>query len=334
MDYADKDRSREPSGSDRGGRPSRESERGRTAAKPQHIPALGWKEILVRSFNEISANNIFLAAGGVTYAVLLALFPALAAFVSIYGLLIDPAQIEKQVSAMGAVFPGQMQEMLGQQLHRLVSSSHGALGFGAVAGLLFALWSASRGTSGRSALDIAYEEKETRSFLRFNLVAILLTIVSIIGGIIAIALVAGLPTVVQFMGVGQGTKWLLLLMQWPVLIALWLVGLAVLYRYAPDRREAQWHWVSPGAICAIVLWIIASVLFTVYVANFSSYDKTYGSLGSVVMLLTWLYITSFVVLLGAVINAQSERQVHQDTTEGGPKPIGRRGAKAADSKAN
>jgi membrane protein len=324
LDYADKDRSLD----------SREANRGRTASKPQHIPAPGWKDILWRSYNEISDNNIFLAAGGVTYAVVLALFPALAAFVSIYGLLMDPVQIEKQVGALGSVLPGQMQDMLGQQLHQLVSASHGALGFGAIVGLLFALWSASRGMSGLiSALDMAYEEEETRSFLRFNLVAVALTIVCIIGGIIAIALIAGLPTVVQFMGVGKGTKWLLLLVQWPILVALWLVGLAVLYRYAPDRREPQWRWVSPGAICATVLWIIASVGFTAYVANFSSYDKTYGSLGSVMVLLTWLYITAFVVLLGAVINAQSERQTHEDTTEGHPKPIGRRGAHAADSKA-
>jgi membrane protein len=324
LDYADKDRSRE----------SHQSERGRTAAKPQDIPAPGWKDILVRSYSEISDNNIFLITGGVTYAVVLALFPALAALVSIYGLLMDPGQIEKQVSALGAILPGQMQEMLGQQLHQLVSASHGALGFGAIIGLLIALWTASRGMSGLiSALNIAYEEEERRSFLRFNLIALALTIVGIVGGIVAIALIAGLPTVVQFMGVGKGTKWLLLLVQWPILVALWLVGLAVLYRYAPDRREPQWRWVSPGAICATVLWIIASVGFTAYVANFSSYDKTYGSLGSVMVLLTWLYITAFVVLLGAVINAQSERQTHEDTTEGHPKPIGRRGAHAADSKA-
>jgi membrane protein len=324
LGYANKNKNRE---SDR-------ASRGRATAKPQDIPPTGWKDILWLSWNEVSDNNIFLAAGGVTYAVVLALFPALAALVSIYGLLMDPAQIEQQVNAMGAVLPGEMRKMLAQELHQLVSASHGALGFGAAIGLLFALWSASRGMSGLiSALDIAYEEKERRSFLRFNMIAIGLTILLIIGGIIAIALVAGLPAVVQFMGFGGTTKWLLLLVQWPVLIVLWLVGLAMLYRYAPDRREAQWHWVSPGAICATALWIVASIAFTAYVANFSSYDKTYGSLGSVIVLLTWLYITGFVVLLGAVINAQAERQTHQDTTEGQSKPMGKRGAHAAASKA-
>jgi membrane protein len=317
-----------------GSRGARQALVGRNASKPQDIPPAGWKDILWRSWNEISDNNIFLAAGGVTYAVLLALFPALAAFVSLYGLLMDPAQIEKQVSAMGAVLPGEMQRLLGQELQRLVSTSHGALGFGAVLGLLFALWSASRGMSGlMSALDIAYEEKERRSFWRFNMIAFGMTFLFIMGGIIAIALVAGLPTVVQFMGLGGPIKWLLLLVQWPVLIVLWLAGLAALYRYAPDRREPQWRWVSPGAICATALWIIASVAFTVYAANFSSYDGTYGSLGSVIVLLTWLYLTAFVVLLGAVINAQAERQTDQDSTTGPVMPIGARGARAADQKA-
>ena len=324
LDNAQKDRKRA----------SDQAPRGRRAATPEDIPPRGWKDILWRSWNEVSENNIFLAAGGVTYALVLAFFPALAALVSIYGLLMDPAQIEKQVDAMSALLPGDTRQMIAQELHRLVSSSHGALGFGAVVGLLLALWSASRGVSGLiSGLDMAYEETERRSFLRFNMIAVGLTIVFIVGGIIAIALVAGLPTVVAFMGLGGATKWLLLLVQWPVLMVLWFVGLAAVYRYGPDRREPQWRWVSPGAIVATVLWIAASIAFAVYVSNFASYDKTYGSLGSVVVLLTWLYITSFVVLFGAVINAQSERQTHEDTTEGEPKPIGKRGARAADEKA-
>ncbi len=322
-DYADKDKNRVSDRASGGG----------TAAEPRDVPPPGWKDILSGSWNEISDNNIFLATGGVTYAAVLALFPALAAFVSIYGLLMDPAQIEKQVNAMQAVLPGEMQQTIAQELRQLVSASHGALGVGGVLGLLFALWSASRGRSGLiSALDVAYEEKECRSFLCFNMIALGLTLFFLLGGMIAIALVAGSPAVVQFMGLGGITKWLLLLVQRPVLIVLWLAGLAVLYRYGPDRREPQWRWLSPGAICATALWIIASIAFTAYVAN-SSYDKTYGSLGSVIVLLTWLYITVFVVLLGAVINAQAERQTHQDTTEGQPKPMGKRGAHAAASKA-
>jgi membrane protein len=294
-DYADKWSGRSP--------------RGRDATALQDIPAAGWRDIFWRSWKQLSDNNIFLAAGGVTYAVLLSLFPAMAALVSFYGLLMDPAQIAAQVDGMSAVLPGEMRQMLGQELHQLISAPHRALSFGAALGILLALWSASRGMSGLiSALDIAYDEKERRSFLSFNLVAIGLTICMLFAGIIALALVAGFPSAVQFLGLGGAAKWLLLLVQWPVLVVLSMIGLETLYRYAPDRQKQQWRWVSPGAVCATALWILASMAFTVYVANFSGYDKTYGSLGSVIVLLTWLYISSFVVLLGAVINGQIERQ--------------------------
>jgi membrane protein len=309
-----------------------EQARGREADHPGEIPPRGWKDIFWRAWAEISDQNLFLIAGGVTYAVLLALFPGLAALVSLYGLAFDTAQIEKQVAALSGVLPVQTQELLSQELQSLVEGSKGALGFAAIVGLLLALWSASRGMSGLiTAINIAYEEKERRSFLKFTLIAIGMTIGLVVGGILAIALIAVLPAVVQLLALGSATKWLLLLVQWPLLIILVLAGLAVLYRFGPDRDKPQWQWVTPGAIAATALWIVASVGFTVYVANFNSYDKTYGSLGGVVILLTWLYLSALVVLLGAVINAQSERQTRKDSTEGAPRAMGRRGAHAADT---
>jgi membrane protein len=198
--------------------------------------------------------------------------------------------------------------------------------------LLFALWSASRGMSGLiTALDIAYQEKETRSFFKFNLLAIGLTMFVLVGGTITIALVGILPVVVQWVGLGPIAKWVLLTLEWPLLIAVVMSGLAVLYRYAPDRKAARWRWVSPGALIATLLWIAGSVGFTVYVSHFNSYDKTYGSLGGVVVMLTWLYLSAFVALFGAVINAQSERQTIADTTVGDPQPLGSRRAFAADT---
>ena len=185
-----------------------------------------------------------------------------------------------------------------------------------------------------TALNIAYEEKERRGFFKFNLIALGLTVALVFGGLVVIALVAVLPALLQFLDIGSATKWLLLLVQWPVLIGVVLLGLAALYRYAPDREKAQWRWVSPGAIVATILWVIASVAFTVYVANFGSYDKTYGSLGGVIILLTWLYLSALVVLLGAVINAQSEKQTRRDSTDGPPRPMGQRAAKAADTLAD
>ena len=309
-----------------------EQARGREADHPGEIPPRGWKDILWRAWAEISDQNLFLIAGGVTYAVLLALFPGLAALVSLYGLAFDTAQIEKQVAALSGVLPAQTQELLSQQMHSLVEGSSGALGVAAIVGLLLALWSASRGMSGLiTAINIAYEEKERRSFLKFNLIAIGLTLGLVVGGVLAIALIAVLPAAVQLLAVGSATKWLLLLVQWPLLIVLVMAGLAVLYRFGPDRDKPQWRWVTPGAIAATVFWIVASIGFTVYVANFNSYDKTYGSLGGVVILLTWLYLSALMVLLGAVINAQSERQTRKDSTEGAPRAMGRRGAHAADT---
>jgi membrane protein len=306
--------------------------RGREADHPGEIPPSGWKDIFWRAWAEISDRNLFLIAGGVTYALLLALFPGLAALVSLYGLAFDTAQIEKQVATLSGVLPPQTLELLRQEMHNLVASSTGALGIAAIGGLLLALWSASRGMSGLiTAINIAYEEQERRSFLKFNLITIGLTLGLVIGGILAIVLVAVLPAAVHLLAIGSATKWLLLLVQWPLLIVLAMAALAVLYRFGPDRAKPRWRWVTPGAVTATVFWIVASVGFTVYVANFNGYDKTYGSLGGVVVLLTWLYLSALMVLLGAVINAQSERQTRKDSTEGAPRMMGQRGAHAADT---
>jgi membrane protein len=306
--------------------------RGRRAKDPRQIPAPGWKDIAVRSWGVVSDSNLFLIAGGVTYAVLVALFPGLAALVAIYGLLLDPAQVEQQVESLSTVLPPESAQMIGDQLHKLVTAPANSLSISAAVALLFALWSASRGMSGLiGALDIAYQQKETRGFFKLNLMAIGLTLAVLVGGTVTIALVGVLPVVVNWAGFGPIAKWVLLILEWPLLIAVVMGGLAMLYRYAPDRKEAKWRWVSPGAITATVLWVFGSIGFSVYVSHFSSYDKTYGSLGGVVVMLTWLYLSSFVALFGAVINAQSERQTLADTTSGQPKPLGSRRAYAADT---
>jgi len=306
--------------------------RGRAAERPEQIPPRGWKDVLKRAWAANSEKNLSLVAGGVTYYVVLALFPGLAALVSIYGLVADPHTIEKEVNSMSGLLPGDAQTLISTELHSLVSASGGALSIGVVIGLLIALWSASRGMSGMiSALDIAYGQEETRSFFRFNLIALLLTIVLIIGGLIAIGLIAGLPAVLNGAGVNSTAKWVAYIVEWPLLIVFVMIMLAVLYRYAPNRDEPKWEWVSPGAIVATVIWVIGSIIFTVYVSHFGNYNKTYGSLGAIIALLTWLWLSAYVVLLGAEINAESERQTRKDTTEGRPKPMGRRGATAADT---
>jgi membrane protein len=314
------------------GLPQKGDDRGREAARPQNIPARGYKDVLWRVWQGISEKNLFLAAGGVTYSMLLSLFPGLLALVSLYGLFFDRAQVEKQVAAMSGLLPQAAQKLIVDELNQIVTTSGGALGLGAVVGLLFALWSASRAMSGlMSALDIAYGEVETRSFFRFNLMAVGLTLGLLIFSIIAIVLVAALPAVVAFVGASGPFTWIILIGEWPFLLGVVLTTLAILYRFAPDRHPPQWKWLTPGAAAAAVLWILGSILFSVYVANFTNYNATYGSLGAVVVLLTWLYLTSLVVLLGAELNAEMERQTRRDTTAGPPKPMGHRGAFAADT---
>jgi len=289
------------------GTPRRDG-RGREATHPAEIPPRGWKDVLWRAWNEMSEQNLFLIAGGVTYAIL------------------------QQVGALAGVLPPETLDLLRAQLHTLAEASSGALGLGAGMGLVLALWSASRGMSGLvTAINIAYEEKERRGFFKLTMIALALTLALIIGGAVAIALIAVLPAAAQLLPLGSAIKWVLLIVQWPVLVVLVMLGLAVLYRYAPDRDKPQWRWVSPGAITATILWIVASIGFTVYVANFNSYDKTYGSLGGLVILLTWLYLSAIIVLLGAAINAQSERQTRHDSTEGPWRAMGQRDAHAADT---
>ncbi len=284
-------------------------ERPAASVSPTDIPPAGWKNILKRVYQEVNDRNLFLIAGGVTYSIVLAIFPALLALVSLYGLVFDRSQVEAQINAMAALLPESARQLIGQELHQIVSASGGALGIGAILGIVFALWTASRGMSGMmSALDIAYGETETRSFLRFNAVAALMTVALLIGGIVAIALLAGVPAMVATLGTGASGifKWVMLIVEWPILMVLVMTLLALLYRFAPDRHPPKWRWVTPGAVGGTVLWVVASIAFSAYVANFANYNATYGSLGAVVVLLTWLYISAFVVLLGAEINAQVE----------------------------
>lgn len=309
-------------------------DRGRSAKVPTSIPLSGWKDVLRRAWAETGKDNISLIAGGVTYFVLLALFPALTALVSLYGLFSNPQQVEQQVHSLSGVLPGGAQQVIGGQLHQLASSSHGALGIGLALSVLIALWSASRGMAGViNALNIAYDQPEDRGFIRRTLVALALTLGLLVAGIVAIALVAVLPAITSAINLGGVVTWAARILEWPLLAVVIAFVLAVLYRYAPNRKTAKWEWASPGAVLATVLWIVGSILFSVYVANFGSYNKTYGSLGALIGMLAWIYLSSYVVLFGAEVNAEAERQTRKNSTTGPDKPMGERGAQAADTMA-
>jgi membrane protein len=285
---------------------SREPGRGREAEKPTHIPAAGWKDILYRVWDEIGNDRVGTIAAGTTFFVLLALFPALAALVSIYGLVADPATIQEHVNDLSGYVPAEMLTLVGDQLKRLSTAENNALGFGFVFGLLFALYSANNGVKALfDALNVAYDEEEKRSFIQLNLRSLAFTLGGIVFAILVANVVIGVPIVLNFL-------------------------IALLYRYGPSRAEAKWHWITPGSLAAAVIWLIGSAAFSYYLANFGDYSATYGSLGAAIGAMMWIYISMWIILVGAELNSEIEHQTAKDTTTGPEKPIGSRGATMAD----
>ena len=308
------------------------SDRGRSAPSPTEIPSEGWRDIALRVKDQLSADNVSIIAAGVAFYAVLALFPALAALVSLYGITMDPQDIEQHVASVSALLPQEARSIINEQLKSVAESAGSALSLGAIGGLLLALWSASKGMKALVAsLNIAYDEEETRGFFTLTGLALLLTVGAVIFIVVALGLITILPSVLESFGLGTVSQTLLSILRWPLMILVVVASLAVLYRVAPDRDQPQWQWASIGAVVASVLWIVGSILFSIYVENFGKYNETYGSLGSAVILFMWFFVTVYIVLLGAEINAEMERQTKRDTTVGPREPLGKRGAYAADT---
>jgi len=312
-------------------RDSHEEGRGRGASKPSDVPKEGWLDILSRTKQQLGEDNLTIVAAGVAFYGFVAVVPALVATVAIYGLLADPSKVADQVAALGTVLPGEVVPLLREQMVRIASNDQ-TNGISAIVGVLIAIYSSASATKALiSGLNIAYDETEERSFIKLTLVAIVLTIGGILAAALAIALVAFLPPVLEHLHITRSIELLLNIVRWPVLVGGFMVSLAVLYRYGPCRNDAKWRWVSPGAVVAAILWVVGSGIFSLYVSKFGSYDKTYGSLGAVVVFLMWLYLSALAVLIGAEFNSEMERQTKRDTTEGPEKPLGARGATSADT---
>lgn len=310
----------------------REGDRGRESTRPRDLPKKGWRDILWRTMNAVSKDNVDLVAGGVAFYGLLSIFPALAALISIYGLMADPAQVQQQIQAAAEVMPEDAQGILSQQMTDITGASPGALGVTAILTVLFALWSASRGTKAfMAAMNIAYNEDEKRGFIKFNFVGLVLTVFVILLAIVAVAGIVAVPIVFGFIGLEGLANWLITLLRWPLIALIFIAALAVLYRFAPSRERAQWKWITPGSVAAVILWLIASVGFSIYIQNFGNLNETYGSLGAIVGLMLWLWLSAFIVILGAELNSEMERQTERDTTTGKPRRLGKRGAYAADT---
>ena len=305
---------------------------GRRASTPSEIPARGWKDILKRCYQRLGDDRILAIAAGVTFYALLAIFPAIAALVSIYGLFADPGTIAKHLDDISGMVPGGAIDVIRGQLESLTSKGNSSLGLAFIVGLAISLWSANSGVKAMmDALNVAYAEREKRGFFRLNATSLMFTLGGIVAILVALGAIVVLPLALQYLGLDR-QKWIAEAIKWPVLFVVVALGLAVLYRYAPSRREAKWRWITWGSAVATVGWIAISILFSWYAANFGSYNKTYGSLGAVVGFMTWIWLSVTVILLGAELDAEMERQTECDTTVGSPKPIGERGATVADTK--
>lgn len=314
----------------RGGR--LESGRGRHARGPREFPAAGWRDILLRVWQKIGQDNASLVAAGIALNTLLAVFPALGVVALIYGLFSSPAGVAADMQAFLQILPLDAAKLLQDQLQSLVRPAHVKLGVGAVVSALLAFWSARQGIVAlMTATNIAYYERERRGLLAQIAISLGFTVSAVIAFLVMLVLGVAVPVLIQVLPLGPAAATAILVFRW-VLLWLFAVGaLTVVYRYAPDRRDAQWKWVTLGSAAAATLWLLGSVLFELYVKNFSSYGVTYGALGGVIVLIMWFYLGGFAVVLGAEINAEMEHQTAIDTTEGPPKPMGKRGAYVADT---
>jgi membrane protein len=308
------------------------AERGRRADKPGAIPAKGWKDIAWRVYENIQNDRVLLIAAGVTFYALLALFPATAALVSLYGLFADASTITEHLRLTSGFLPEGALEVIGDQVQRIASHSQATLGTAFLGTLALSLWGANAGTKAIfDALNIIYKEREKRSFVRLTLWSLAFTLGGIalvllaLAGIIAVPLALGLLAIPEGSGIN-----LLTILRWPLLYLVVLLGLACLYRYGPSRTRSQWRWVSWGSAIAGGVWLVGSLLLSWYVANFGNYNATYGSLGAVIGFMVWIWLSTIIVLAGGEINAEMEHQTAKDTTEGGRKPMGARGARMAD----
>jgi membrane protein len=313
-------------------RRAQETGRGREARRPRQIPWAGWKDILWRTYREISDDRLTLVAAGTTFYLLLALFPFLTAFVSIYGLVADPVTIQEHLTALQGFLPPSAVELLSSEMTRLIENSSTSLSLAVILGLLIALWSATSGVRSMfEALNIAYDEEEKRGFVKIVLIALAFTVGTIVVGALLINALLVLPLVLETFLVGAAAKISIQIVSALIALAILVGVLMLFYRYGPSRDYAQWSWLVWGAVFAAVTGVVVSALFSWYLANFADYSATYGSLGAAIGLMMWIWISVLVVLAGAELNSEIEHQTAQDTTTGPESPMGERGAVMADS---
>jgi membrane protein len=301
------------------------------ATSPAEIPSRGWWAVIKRVANQFIEHRLMAEAASVVFFVLLAIFPALAALVSLYGLFTDPKTIAEHMSALSDILPADSVGILTDQITRVSQNGSSKLSFGLIFGFVVSLWSANQGIKALfDVLNIAYDEREKRSYVQLTLITLGFTFAGLVFTLIALSAVVVLPAVLQFVYLAAETDLLVRLLRWPVMLFIVTLFLSVIYRYGPSRTRARWRWVTWGGASAALAWVLVSLGFSFYVSEFGTYNKTYGSLGAVIGFMTWIWISVMVVLIGAELNAELEHQTARDSTVGPERPLGARGATKAD----
>lgn len=308
-----------------------EGKRGHNAKKPRQIPMKGWKDIAFRVKDQIKKDHVPIIAAGIAFYFFLAVFPAIAAALSIYGLLVEPAEVQQQMSQLADALPEKAHGMISDILEQQSQKPGSSLGWSLVLGLLIALWSANKGTKAVfQGVNITYKQKDERGFFKLTGLTLLFTLGGIVVGFVAIVMVVAFPALIDKIGLPPTLETIIQLLRWPILVLIVMPALAAVYKVAPYRQSPEFKWTSWGAMIATIFWLAGSLLFTVYINNFGSFDATYGSFAAVIILMLWFYLSALIILVGAEINSEMEHQTSWDTTTGEGKPMGQRGAYYAD----
>jgi membrane protein len=308
-----------------------ETGRGRQARAPQQIPATGWRDVIWRTLREFMDDQIQTVAGSVAFSGIMALFPAMAAFVSLYGMFSDVGAARDHLALLAGFIPADALTFIGEQMVRIAQQKEASLSLTFIISLVLSLWSANAAMKALFAgLNIAYDETEKRSFIQKNLITLSFTIGAVLFMVVASVGVIVLPIVLQFFWLDAKSAFIVGL-RWPIMALVTMLALSIVYRYGPSREKAQWRWVTWGGALAALLWLGGSLLFSFYLAHFGHYNATYGSLGAIFGLFTWIWLSCVIVLLGAELNSEIEHQTAVDSTTGAPMPMGLRGATMADS---
>ena len=321
-----------------GARPSRvdiaraaEADRGRDARVPTDIPIRGWRDILLRVLKSISQDRVLAIAGSVAFFTLLAVFPAIAVIVSLYGIFADPHVIGDHLRLLAGILPEGVVGLIREQIAAIISKETKTLSLAFAIGLGSAVWSANSGMGALfDALNVVYGERETRSLPRLYATTFLFTIGAVLFVLLAIGAVVVMPIVLKLAGIPFSAETILSVARWPFLLLVLILALGLIYRFGPSRAAPRWTWVSVGSAGAAILWIAMSMGFSWYVASFDSYNRVYGSLGAGVGFMIWIWISVVIVLIGGEVNAEMEHQTAEDTTIGSARPLGARGATMAD----